>query len=408
MMKRSFKYFVPVVTIVLALLSALSPFATDTFLSAMPTMAKDFNVGINKIEFTITFYFIGFALGQFFGGPLSDSYGRKTLASIGLIIYGISAFSIPFSKNIEMVWVLRIVQAIGGGFASVTNMAFVRDWFHGKQFAKLVSVITMVMMLAPLVAPFIGGALMTNNQWGNIFYFMAAVALIILIILLVIMPESRKKEELTYSLTRKQLIGKYKLIFSSKSTSFLVFAIGFSISAMFAFITTASFIYLDFFQIESSSFFILFASGVMANILITIINTLLIKYFQIEKLLRTGLYLQFLAALSLLIATLIPSPPFALVFISLVLIVGSLGLVFSNGSAIVINSFPQIGGAANAVVGVVRFTISSIVCSLISLFHSKNLIPIGLGIFIAVVIANFLFIRYTQENSKKALPTISN
>lgn len=97
-----------------------------------------------------------------------------------------------------------------------------------------------------------------------------------------------------------------------------------------------------------------------------------------------------------------------LVLVSLVLVVESLGLVFSNGSALVINAFPQIGGAANAVVGVVRFAVSSIVCSLISLFHTQNLKPIGIGIFLAVFVANILFIFYVQNNAKQKRINLQN
>ncbi|MDD3320360.1 MAG: multidrug effflux MFS transporter [Paludibacter sp.] len=405
MMKRSYRYFIPVVTLLIACISALSPFATDTFLSAMPAMAEYFGVKINMIEFAITFYFIGFAVGQFFGGPLSDSFGRKRMATIGLFIYGISVVGIPWCKSIEMVWALRILQAIGGGFASVTNMAYIRDWFEGKQFARLASILTMVMMLAPLVAPLIGGLLMKDNNWGLIFFFMATVALTVLILVLLILPESKKREELSYSLTRKQLLGKYKLILASKPTVFLVLSLGFSMAAMFAFITTSSFIYLEYFHVESSDFFVFFASGVTANIVLTIANTILLKYFEIRSILLSGLYLQLTAATILLVVSLLSLPPFVLVFSMLVIIVGSLGLIFSNGTALVLDTFPQIGGAANAVVGVVRFTISSIVCSLISYFHTTNLIPIGIGIFFTVLVSNLLF-RLSNRSKIKQMDKI--
>ena len=392
----------PIATIILGLISTLSPFATDPFLVAMPSMAKDFGVEINMIQFVITFFFVGFAIGQFFGGPLSDSFGRKRMAIIGLLIYMISAACIPFCKSIEMIWALRLLQAIGGGFASVTNMAFIRDWFEGKLFARLASIISLVMMLAPLVGPLIGGLLMKTNNWRIVFFFMAGIALIIFVLLIFILPESKKREELSYVLTGNQLIGKYKLILSSKSTVLLVLSIGFSMAAMFAFITTSTFIYIDFFQINASRFFIFFASGVLLNILIALLNTLLLKYFELRSLMKIGLYLQLSAALVLLVASNLPAPPFIIVFIALVIIVGSLGFVFTNGTALVIDTFPEIGGSANAVVGVVRFTISSMVCALISLFHTTNLIPIGIGIFSTILLANILFFWSKSDKNNQS------
>jgi DHA1 family bicyclomycin/chloramphenicol resistance-like MFS transporter len=170
-LKITHKYFTVILSLSLALLTALSPFAIDTYLSAMPDMASFFGVGINMIEITLTIYFLGFALGNFIGGPLSDSFGRKKIALTGIVLYCLAAFAIPFSHEIYMVWLLRLLQAFGGGFASVTAMVFVKDLFKGKQVAKLATLIGMIMMLAPLFAPVIGGTLLLLGSWKLIFFF---------------------------------------------------------------------------------------------------------------------------------------------------------------------------------------------------------------------------------------------
>lgn len=139
-------------------------------------MAKYFNVKINKIELTLTIYFLGFALGNFLGGPASDAFGRKAIALTGIVIYLISALLLPFSKHIEFVWGLRGLQAIGGGFATVTPMIFVRDWFEGKKVAKLATIIGMIVMFSPLLAPTIGTGLSHYFGWKSIFYFLTGYA----------------------------------------------------------------------------------------------------------------------------------------------------------------------------------------------------------------------------------------
>lgn len=157
---------------------AMSPLAIDTYLSAMPVMAKFFGVGINMIEITLTIYFLGFALGNFFGGPLSDAFGRKPIALTGIILYFLSALAIPFSEKIYFIWLLRFLQAFGGGFATVTAMVFVRDWFEGKQVARMATIISMIMMLAPLFAPVLGAGLLSFSGWQAIFYFLAFYAVV--------------------------------------------------------------------------------------------------------------------------------------------------------------------------------------------------------------------------------------
>ena len=123
---------------------------------------------------------------------------------------------------------------------------------------------------------------------------------------------------------------------------------------------------------------------------------------------QVGMILQLLAAISFIFTSTLTEPPFVMVFTSLVFVVGSIGLIFSNGTSLVINTFPQIGGAANAIVGVVRFTISSIICSLIAFFHTGDLIPVGIGIFLTVAISNILFLwSKSSEKMKKNVVTVN-
>lgn len=164
-------------SILLAALVTLSPFAIDTYLIAMPNMAEHFNVHLSTIELTITLYFLGYALGFFFGGPLSDSFGRKPICLTGIALYGIAALLIPISNKLEYILILRIVQAFGGGFINVIPNVFIRDWYNGKQVAKLITIISMIMMIAPLIAPAIGAILVNYFQWQGIFYFLAILSL---------------------------------------------------------------------------------------------------------------------------------------------------------------------------------------------------------------------------------------
>ncbi|MBK7979378.1 MAG: MFS transporter [Ignavibacteriae bacterium] len=213
---RTSKYFVPSITVLLAFLTAMSPFATDTYLSAMPSMANYFGVKINLVELTLTLYFLGFATGNFFGGPLSDSFGRKKIALLGVILYGISAALISISSRIEYLWIFRFTQAFGGGFASVTSMVFVRDWFEGRQVAKMATIIGMIMMLAPLFAPVIGGALLLLFNWQAIFHFMMSYAILLFTIFYFLMPESRDKKLITKKITIHQFVNSFIIFFQIK------------------------------------------------------------------------------------------------------------------------------------------------------------------------------------------------
>ena len=400
LISRDSKFFVAQITFLLALLTSLSPFAVDTYMPALPTMAQDFGQPINLLEITLTLYFLGVAVGQLLGGPFSDSFGRKKVALAGLFLFAISSILAVFVNDVKLLWILRFSQAIGGGAASVVNMAFVRDWFEGKEVARLSSLIGMIMMLAPLVAPVIGTFLLIHFNWHAIFIFMFTVSCIAFILFLLFMPESRDQAFLTNKITFHQLTSSYVKVFSSRKIVLLVLSNSFAVAGMFTFLTGASFLYIDFFKVEVAKFPLFFGANIVLNVLLTLLNYRLVKKTDPAKLLHVGLILQLLSGIMLFFAVRQTNPSLLLVFISIVMYIGSLGLVFANAVAIIINQFPQISGSANAVIGVIRFALSGAVGSLIALFHTGNIIPLGTVMFSCTAIAYILFVA-----SKKAAAT---
>lgn len=397
---RTSKYFVPSITVLLAFLTAMSPFATDTYLSAMPSMANYFGVKINLVELTLTLYFLGFATGNFFGGPLSDSFGRKKIALLGVILYGISAALISISSKIEYLWIFRFTQAFGGGFASVTSMVFVRDWFEGRQVAKMATIIGMIMMLAPLFAPVIGGALLLLFNWQAIFHFMMSYAILLFTIFYFLMPESRDKKLITKKITIHQFVNSFIIFFSNKKAVFILLTISSAVAGMFTFLTGASFMYMEYFGISEKIFPLLFGANIVLNVILSLLNTNLLKRHEPEKMLKVGLAIQIVSGFIMLITILICKvPSFWIVFISVVFFMGSLGLIFGNGTAIILNLLPQISGSANALIGVSRFSFSFITGSLLALFHANNLLPISSIMFTCSVIANIYFLMFLKYNS---------
>ncbi|MBN1953401.1 MAG: multidrug effflux MFS transporter [Bacteroidales bacterium] len=388
-LKQESRYFVIFVPVILAVLTAMSPLAIDTYLPAMPAMAKVFGVGIQKVQITITLYFLGFALGNFFGGPLSDSFGRKPIAISGIVLYGLSAVLIVFTHRIEEVWILRFLQAFGGGFGTVTVMVFVKDWFDGKQVARMATIIGMIMMLAPLFAPIIGTLLIRNYSWTGIFWFLASFALMLLLIIGLILPESLKPEQIPRRFRTRQLLGKYIPFFRSRKAILMLLAISFSTAGMFVFITGASYLYIDYYGFGLNIFPLLFSANIVLNILLSFLNTLLLKKFEPEALLRAGMILQLIAGVVIGIAVLaMDKPLFEAVFAANILFIGSLGLIFGNGTAIILNLLPGISGSANATIGVSRFLVSFIAGTIPSLFKAESILPLGITMLACTFIAN--------------------
>src|SRR3970040_4418 len=156
-------------------LVALGPLSMDAYLAAIPLMAEDFGVGIVEVNNTLSLFLIGYAIGQFFGGSFSDQIGRKRIGYIGLSVYVTTTFAMAFVATVEQMLVLRFFQAVGGGFSTVICMASVRDIYPLEELGRRFATVTMIVLVAPLVAPALG-SLMLPVGWQSIFLLKAAYA----------------------------------------------------------------------------------------------------------------------------------------------------------------------------------------------------------------------------------------
>ncbi len=163
----------------LATVFAISPFAIDTYLPAMPNMAEAMQVDISMVSVTVSLYILGMAAGQLIGGPLSDQKGRRFVMILGLLIFAAGSVLLTTSTSIEILWLWRFIQAAGGGMAVVGVPAIIRDISSGKESAKLFSLIALIMMIAPSIAPTVGTFILTLSGWQWIFYFLAVIAVIL-------------------------------------------------------------------------------------------------------------------------------------------------------------------------------------------------------------------------------------
>lgn len=355
--------------LLLAVLSSVTPLAIDAYLPSMPDIAKDLNVGINKIELTISIFLIFFALGQLCGGILSDRLGRKKTALLGLLGFSLSSFTLFFSTSLESLYLFRATQAFFGAMATVNGAAIVRDLFHGKEAAKIFSAIASVMMIAPMIAPALGAVIISFYTWQYIFLFLGIYSLIVAVLIYIKLPITGNK-------TNTKIKEAYKKVLTHKQAISYILAVSFGFSGMFIFIEKSSFIYMEYFQISTEVFPFLFGANVLMMIILTKINMKIIQNIEPKKVLKFGVLLQLFAGLSLVAFSF--NANIYTIFASMVIYVGSLGFIFGNAMALALEFFKKDSGVANSVIGVTEFTIAGIIGFLASLIHPETLTPIFL------------------------------
>jgi len=241
---------------VLASLAALAPFAIDTYLPAFHVMTNDLETTPHAIQQSLTFYLFPYALMTLFHGAISDAIGRIDTIKIGLGIFILGSLCSAFANNVEMLWLGRILQGVGGGAGNVVARAMVRDLFQGHEAQRVMATIQMLFGIAPAVAPMIGGLLL-GIHWHSIFVFLALYASVSLIAAMKFLPETMlQSKRVSFSLSA--VTHRYKTIFSDKEFLLLIIALGANFSGFFLYVLSSPIFIVDHLGLNSTQFGYLF------------------------------------------------------------------------------------------------------------------------------------------------------
>ncbi len=361
--------------ILLAMLTAVAPFAVDMYLPAMQAMAKDLATPIHYVEISVSTFLLGFAIGQLIGGPASDHFGRKPMIAIGLILFAITSLMLTQTESIDQLLILRALQAIGGGMATVNSSAMIRDLFAGDEMAKVLSMVAIVMMSAPLIAPMLGALVVELLNWQAIFLCLSIYSVLVMLLLLWRLPETNPKNSnrTKDEEDKPSLWQSYKRVLSHRQAMGYIIAISFGFSGMFVFITSSAFTYLEYFSVSVQLFPFLFGANVLVMMLMNRINVWALNHYASANILTVGLLIQLICGIGLVIASYNQPNLYFIVALNM-LFVGSLGLIAANATAGALNYFPDISGTATAVIGVTEFTLGAIVGIFWSYLHELQFI----------------------------------
>jgi DHA1 family bicyclomycin/chloramphenicol resistance-like MFS transporter len=364
----------------LASISALTPFATDGYLSAIPVMAKDLSAGISDISITVSLYIFGLAIGQLIGGPLSDRFGRKPIIVFGLLIFSAGSFLIPLAQSLEILWIVRVLQAIGGGIAVVGVPAIIRDNTEGKDSARLFSLIMLISMLAPSVAPSVGTVILKSLNWQWIFTSLGIVGLAVMALTMMIMPKHIK--------TIQQVKpGGYLSVFKEKRAIGFLLTQGFTFSILMTFLTNAPFAYIEYFKVSETVFSGLLIFNVAGVAIINRVNHYLLHQYEPQQLLKLFLCIQVLGILILVLATFFFPTTLWLTVVGFVITTASLGGVIPNSSACFMNYFSHNAGIAAATLGATQYTMGAVISALAAILSGETLWAIVVIMAISTLLA---------------------
>ncbi|WP_318503426.1 Bcr/CflA family multidrug efflux MFS transporter [Photobacterium leiognathi] len=361
--------------LILGAIAALTPLAIDMYLPAMPSIAKDFLVSPSLVQVTLTAYTTGFALGQLVHGPLADSYGRRPMLLLGTVAFFILTVLGALSTNITELTFIRVLQGFAGAAAAVIISALVRDMFEREEFSRTMSFVTLVMTVAPLLAPMIGGHLSVWFGWRSVFWFLAIFAVIVLLSIIFKIKETLPKEN-RIPFHFMSIIRNYAKLLANPIVLGLIFCSGFSFAGMFTFLTAGSFVYIDIYGVSVANFGFYFGLNIVVLIIMTTLNGRLVRKKGTHWMLRLGLSIQLFAGVMLLVGQWFNFGLWGTV-LPVMLFVGTLSIIGSNSMACLLARYPQMAGTASSLGGTFRFGIGSLVGSIVALMPDSTAWPMA-------------------------------
>lgn len=360
--------------IILGALTAVGPLAIDMYLPALPGIARELGVPLAAVQKSLPSYFIGISFGQVLYGPLSDRFGRKPALYLGLAVFVSASLGCAFTTSVTQLVVFRFLQALGGCAPLVVPRAVVRDYFDGRESVRMLSMLVLVMMLGPILAPFIGGQLLLRFGWRSLFLVLAAYGLIWLVLAAWLLPESLRPEQ-----RRRASVGAiastYGRILRDREYLAWVLSGGLVFAGLLAYISGSSFVYIELFHVPPERFGLYFGANAVGLMIASQINRFLASRVPSDVIVRRMLPVAVAAGLMLFVDAYTGFGGFAGILVPLFCFVICHGFVGPNTTALAMSPYGAVAGSASALMGTLQFVLGAASGSLVSAFGNGTAVP---------------------------------
>ncbi len=371
----SFRSGLPGWLILMGALTAIGPFAIDMYLPAFPTIAANLGVPRGDVERTLAAYLIGLALAQVFYGPMADRYGRKPPLLVGLALFMVASLGCALSGSVEALTGWRVVQAMGGAAGIVIPRAVIRDHYETHEAARALSLLMLIMGLAPILAPLIGAQLLAITSWRSLFWVMLAGGAMLMAAVLKIMKESLAPDRVV-PLRWDTILRNYRGLFAHRGFMAHSLAGGFGQAGMFAYIIGSPRVFIELYGVPPQYYGLLFGTNALSLIVCSQISARLLRTYtprQLQRRALTSLACASLAAVALTLGGWMTLP---LLMLCLIAYMGSQGFVNPNSAALALAEQGKRLGAASALLGTLQLSCGALAGFAVSAWQTDSALPL--------------------------------
>ncbi|MFM9485106.1 MULTISPECIES: multidrug effflux MFS transporter [Pseudomonas] len=364
--------------LILGALSAFGPLAIDFYLPAFPAMAQAFGTDENHVQMTLAVYFLGLSIGQLAYGPVADRFGRRIPLLIGVGLFTAASVACAYAPSLEWLIGARFIQALGGCAGMVISRAVVSDKCDAVGSAKVFSQLMLVMGLAPILAPLLGGLLVNTTGWQSIFLaltgFSALAGLAVATGLPESMPAHMPRQPLSGALRQYGRLLADPIFLGHALTG------GIAIAGMFAYIAGSPFVFIKLYGVPAEHFGWLFGINAAGFILVAQVNARLLAKRGPAFLLARAVWVYLAAGLTLFAISSLHTAQLWPVLLPLFVCIASLGCILPNASACAMNGQGARAGSASALLGCLQFSVAAGASALVGVLHDGSAVPMAMVI----------------------------
>jgi len=369
---------------ILGALMAFTSLSTDIYLPAMPAMAKELH---GDAELTITGFLVCFAFAQLIWGPISDSIGRRRPLFIGMWVFAAGAAGCALSHSIEEIVLWRIVQAFGACTGPMLARAMIRDLFSRTHAAQMLSTIMIIMAIAPIAGPLLGGQIIQVSSWHGIFWLLTAVGALMFISLFWL-PETLPEEKRVHASIGNAFVN-YLYLLRHRIFMRFTLCVTFYYVAAYAFIAGSPRVYISYFGVAPQRYGWLFAINIVGVMVLSFFNRYLVYRFSLRRLLQIATAIALLALLVMTVFVRAKSYGIYSIVLMVFIFFSMNGIVAASATAAALDEVPHIAGSASALIGSLQYG-SGIVSSLLLAIFSKGTPVAMTWIMLLFTAASFL------------------
>ncbi|RPF22450.1 multidrug effflux MFS transporter [Myceligenerans xiligouense] len=349
--------------VMLGSLCALPAFTTDMYLPGIPQVAADLGSTEAMAQLTVSAMLIGGGLGQLVIGPLSDRFGRRAPLLVGLAMHVVTSLLCAVVPSMSWLIALRVLQGFFNAAAGTTAMAVVRDRFVGAEAARVLSRLMLVIGIAPMFAPTIGAAILTEASWRWVFVLLAAMGVVLALIVLRFMPETHGSEQRAAARPGRMFAGYATLL---RDRQFLALAVlpGLSFGVLMSYVVSSPVVFQQEFGLSHGQFSALFAANGVGLVLAAQVNAALVRRVDPMRLMRFAVVAQTVTSAALLGVVLLGVGGLAGLLVVMWLALAATPLIQPNAAALAMSRHGEIAGTSAAMIGAAQSSVAGIVSSL--------------------------------------------